>query len=609
MSGGRVRLGAHHDGSGLYVPEGTPALGDVVPVRIRVPADGADVRAVHLRMVRDAEPVYARAVPDGVDTATGERWYAAEMPVHNPVTSYRVLLDRGPRGYSWLNGTGEHDRDVSDVNDFRVTTFAPGPDWALDAVVYQIFPDRFASSGVPRALPGWATPASWDDEVVHRGPETGTQLFGGDLPGIAAHLDHIQELGATAVYLTPIFPARSNHRYDASSFDEVDPLLGGNAALADLAAAVHARGMRLIGDLTSNHSGDDHAWFRTARADPASPERDFYYFGPGAGYAAWMGVPSLPKFDHDSPVLRERLFGAGDSVAARWLREPYLLDGWRVDVANMTGRHGAFDHAGAVARTLRATIDQVRPDGVLLAEHGHDASADLRGDGWQGTMNYSGFTRPVWSWLTAPDHGLTFLGMPTPVPRRPGDALVASMTEFAAAVPWKVWTRNWNLLDSHDTARIRTVTGDPDLVAVGAGLLLTSVGTPMIFAGDELGLTGVDGEDARRPMPWGRPETWDVGTHRRYRALIALRRTHPALRRGGLRWVITAADAVGFLRETATERLLVVAARARWGGARLPAALAGGEVETLYGDHPLALTDDALTVPGDGPHVGVWRLG
>ena len=164
--------------------------------------------------------------------------------------NYRWLLDGVPDGYQWLNGEGLHAHDVTDAADFRLTTHAAPPSWAQDAVLYQIFPDRFAKS-VDRPVPAWAVPQRWDDPVIGNGPETPYQLYGGDLDGITAHLDHIASTGANTVYLTPVFPARSNHRYDASTFDVVDPQLGGDAALARLSDALHARGMRLLGDLTT----------------------------------------------------------------------------------------------------------------------------------------------------------------------------------------------------------------------------------------------------------------------------------------------------------------------------------------------------------------------
>jgi alpha-glucosidase len=609
-----VRPGVHHDGSELYLPTRTPDLGDLVPVRIRVPADSG-IDRVMLRVLRDAEPSWVQAIADGTDPMTGDggrdadRFFVAEIPVHNPVTSYRLLV-RGPdRSSSWCNGSGEYFRDVTDQHDFRMTVFDPGPAWATDAVVYQVFPDRYASSG-PKALPDWAVPAAWSDPVINAGPQTSLQVFGGDLDGITAHLDHIVGLGATTVYLTPIFPARSNHRYNATSFDRVDPLLGGDAALVRLAAEVHRRGLHLIGDLTSNHSGDDHDWFRAARNNPDSAERGYYYLGEDGSYVSWLGYPSLPKLNMASAPLREAMFGTGDSVLARWLRPPYDLDGWRIDVANMTGRNGPHDDTAAVARQIRGTIDAVRPGSVLIAEHCHDASGDLTGDGWQGTMNYSGFTRPVWSWLTARDNGLdSFMGVPDAVSDRPGDQIVATMRDFAASVPWKVAARQWNLLSSHDTPRFATVTRDDAMVRVGAGLLFTYPGAPMVFAGDEIGLPGPDGEGSRTPFPWDRPDGWNREILHTYRTLARLRSDHAALRRGGLRWLFAAADAIGFLRETAEERLLVVAARRRWSGAGLPTRLATDRPQTLYGDLDLALDADGIWVSGVGPGVGVWRLG
>ena len=178
----------------------------------------------------------------------------------------------------------------------------------------------------------------------------------------------------------------------------------------------------------------------------------------------------------------------------------------------MTGRSGPHDDNTAVARQIRATIDEVHPGSVLIAEHCHDASGDLTGDGWQGTMNYSGFTRPVWSWLTGPDNRLNFLGVPAGIPRRPGPAIVATMRDFAASVAWKVAVRQWNLLASHDTPRFQTVTGDDVATRVGVALQLTYPGTPMIFAGDEIGLTGTDGEHSRTPFPWDRPGRWNTET-------------------------------------------------------------------------------------------------
>jgi alpha-glucosidase len=324
----------HHDGSPLHVSHSTPSLGDVVTVWVRTPVS-AGVENVYVRSTPDAEPRMSAARRDRVQN--GETWWRAEVNVRNPVTKYRFYVD-GPGGSRWLNARGLYARDVPDTHDFRLVAWDPPPARSLDDVVYQIFPDRFARSGSVdgRTPPDWAIPCDWDTPVIGRGPETPYQFYGGDLDGIASHVDHIAGLGVTTVYLTPIFPARSNHRYDAAAFDHVDPLLGGDAALARLAAVLHGRGLRLIGDITTNHCGDAHPWFAAARAGSAL-EREMFYFD-GSCYECWAGVPSLPKFNWGSAELRRRFLAGPDSVIRRWLRPPYGLDGWRVDVANMTTR-------------------------------------------------------------------------------------------------------------------------------------------------------------------------------------------------------------------------------------------------------------------------------
>ena len=141
------------------------------------------------------------------------------------------------------------------------------------------------------------------------------------------------------MYLTPFFPASSNHRYDAETFETVEPLLGGDEALASFSSAAHGCGIRVMGDLTTNHTGVGHEWFRTAQADDGSAEHGFYYWRESPpGYESWLDHARLPKLNYSSSVLWDRMVKGGSSVTARWLQAPYHLDGWRVDVANMTGR-------------------------------------------------------------------------------------------------------------------------------------------------------------------------------------------------------------------------------------------------------------------------------
>ena len=591
----------HHDGSARFVPDQTPLLGRHSTLFVLVP-QRAGVNSVHVRSAPDAEPCFTPAVIDRV--VGDDTWWRAEIEVRKPVTNYRFLLS-GPGGSRWLNAQGVFSYDVPDVTDFRLVAWDPPPAWAADAVVYEIFPDRFARSAAAsgRPLPDWAIACDWDTPVVGSGPETPYQLYGGDLDGVVERLDHVASLGVNTVYLTPIFPARSNHRYDAAAFDRVDPLLGGNEALARLAAALRQRGLRLLGDITTNHCGQTHPWFAAAMAEESAVEREMFYLD-GDDYETWMGVKSLPKLNWASGELRRRFLDGPDSVSQRWLRSPYSLDGWRVDVANMTGRRGAEDYNHEVAALMRQAV--AGTDGLLVAEHAHDASGDLDRDGWHAAMNYAGFTRPVWNWLRSDEAaGWHFLGVPGGIPRRTGVEAAATMRSFGAQMSWRSRTHSWNLLGSHDTARIRTVVGESGVEAA-LGLLMTSPGTPMVFAGDEIGLTGVNGEDARRPMPWA--AGWDTATLDRYRTLIRLRTGSEALRRGGQRWAHIGEDSLAFLREANGERLLVCVRRRDGEPVRVPGTGAR-EVTTVYGGDAASVTADAtVLLAGHGPACQILRL-
>ena len=217
-------------------------------------------------------------------------------------------------------------------------------------------------------------------------------------------------------------------------------------------------------------------------------------------------------------------------------------------------------------------------------------------------MNYAGFSKPVWSWLLR-DEGYAFPGWPMALPRFGGDAAAATMRAFRAGVPWELSLHSWAILDSHDSPRFRTLSGSRERQLVGVGLQMTSPGVPMLFAGDELGLEGEWGEDARRTMPWDRTGSWDGALLEEYRRLIELRRSYPALARGGLRYAYVDDDVIAYLRETPEERLLCLASRAPHAPVRLPVT----SLETLYGDDA-AIEGSTTLLPADGPSFHVWRI-
>ncbi|MDJ0314561.1 glycoside hydrolase family 13 protein [Arthrobacter sp. H35-D1] len=568
-----------------------------------------------MRSVQDGEPRYDEARV--IDTLDGWVWWETSMLAVNPVARYRFVievagLDHEGASYWHLNNGGFFNRDTSDYNDFRVTTANDAPAWSRDAVMYQVFPDRFArsSKAANRTVPEWAISCTWETPVEGTGPDAGRQFYGGDLNGVTEKIDELADLGVDIVYLTPFFPGRSNHRYDASTFHAVDPLLGGDQALIDLVQAAHARGMKVMGDLTSNHTGAAHEWFIRAQSDRNSVEAGYFYFNEDhSDYESWWGVKSLPKLNWASQALREAFVTGEDSVVAHWLKPPFNLDGWRIDVGNMTGRLGAVDLNHEVAALIQARILEINPDALLLGEETSDAGVDVDGFGWQGAMTYSNFTRPLWQWLGDHTARVDFFGTPLPGPNKvSADVVLATHKDLSSAFSWPVRNATMNALNTHDTARAGSVMipGGP-IVAATLSMLLP--GIPVVFAGDEFGLLGDRGESSRTPMPWGDPARVVTDLRPAYAALAALRHRSPAVAHGGMRWLMADGDVLAFVRESPLESLLVIAVRAPVEGLDLN-ALGLGDAADMFQDQIFGTGDvdaaDGVSLAGPGAYV--WRL-
>lgn len=606
-------LTPHHDSSPLHVSTQHPSLGDQVQVRLRVPDGYGPVVRASVRSNPDHEPAWWEA--ELIGSAGGWDWWEATITVANPRHGYRWHLVLEDGTHVAIGQGGPTTLEPLDGFDFALVAGNEPPSWMNDAVLYQIFPDRFARSEAAddRPVPDWAIPVAWDTPVDPDAPGRSGQLYGGDLDGIVERLDHIESLGVSVVYHTPIFPAESNHRYDASSFELIDPLLGGDEAYVRLIEALHARGIRIMGDLTSNHSGSAHEWFRAAYEHPGAPEGDFYYFldAEHTRYESWLGVPSLPKFDWSSHELRRRFIEGPDSVVAKWLKPPYGIDGWRIDVANMTGRLGAIDLNTDVRRILRQTMVETNPDTLLLGESTNDAASDLQGDAWHGGMTYPSFTRGLWAWLgdapTAKDDW--FFGIPAGRPRYTAREFAEQLDRFTGQIPWRVRAGCMLPLDTHDTARFATIAAE-GTIPLAVGLSMTLPGIPVVFAGDEFGLTGVDGEMSRTPIPWNRIDEPEVASRiDLYRQLIGLRRASVALREGGFRWLHVDDDTIVFVRESEAESVLVLASRGDVDLGLAAPAVDATDAEALFGEATLAVADDgSVDIAADGPVFAMWRL-
>ena len=593
----------HHDGSDLYVSNSAPEVGTKVTLKVRIPNsysfDNAMVRIYH-----DGEPrIFEMKLGKKGEV---ESWYQVTIDILNIQNSYRFGFIGGGK-YEWLNARGLFDHDVHSNNDFQIVAIPANPEWIKSSVFYQIFPDRFARSGKVNITPDWAYPRDWDLLPRGRGKFTGQELYGGDLYGVQEHLDHVTELGANGIYFTPIFPSRSNHRYDATSFDHVDPILGGDKAFQSLIKSAKKNGIRILGDLTSNHCGAGHNWLAKAKKDKESKERTYFFWDKSIkwGYVGWYGLESLPKLNYASKALRKAVYEGKNSIVKKWISPKFGMAGWRIDVGNMTGVQGAENHHVEVMQGIRDAMHEVNPDTWLVAENGDFIASDLNGLGWQGAMNYQGFMRPFWNWINRnPEITGGFQGLPFAMPKINGKQLVESIGEFNASIPWRSLTASMMLLDSHDTARFRTVVlGDIEAHKSAMTMMLSYPGVPSIFAGDEIGLEGSWGEDARRTINWEDRSGWDHQFFAEVKKLVKLRKTQDALINGGLRWVVVENDFIVYLRESKKQSLLVLVSRSAI-NATIDLSSYGYKVsKTLYGQE---VTGEIFTVKSDCAVQAIW---
>ncbi|MGE5674670.1 MAG: glycoside hydrolase family 13 protein [Mycobacterium leprae] len=498
------------------------------------------IGAAHLRVVLKA----ARGDLEAATCVYGDRYdwptdldqaepmqYLGEDGLHEywgvtlPAPSRRLrylLCAQGKDGsYAWVTECGIFPRRPPNMY-FQYAYIHQGdafsqPAWIREAVLYQIFPDRFCN-GDQRNDPEGCMP--WGQLPDRQ------SMAGGDLAGIRQKLEYLKGLGVNCLYATPLFQSPSNHKYDTTDYYRIDPSFGTNDEFKALVTEAHQQGMRFLLDAVFNHCGKD--WFAfvdVIRKGRRSKYKEWFYHlhafpvKPSAcNYETFAnGVASMPKLNTANPELAEYLL----QVAEYWINEADI-DGWRLDVANEVD-HGFW-------RAFRRRVKAAKPDAFILGEIWHDPTEWLQGDQYDSVMNYP--------WR---DATLAFLG--GQLDAREYDQ---ALTRLRFAQTAEVTRGLVNLLGSHDTPRVRTVLGSREKAAQAAVLLLTAEGVPMIYYGDEVGLEGGPDPDCRRCYPWDDPTQQDQPMLAIYRRLIAIRRTFPWLS-DGARESVTADPVTGLL--------------------------------------------------------------
>ena len=589
----------HDSRSDLYrVPLGAVPVQTTVTLRFRTAADGADsVTALVTDDFQQTQTPLPMAVlattPDGYDL-----WEAVLDVGKTPtVYHYSFLISGGGDVLYYEDDTRPGDAGAffpaneggpgaaymqSPGLPYQITVYDPGfytPEWMRNAVVYQIFPDRFRN-GDPGNDPTDPTITFYDNQhpIVHqtwnespvdpRQPgayqnQWNLDFFGGDLAGITEELDYLQSLGVTAIYLNPIFEARSNHRYDTADYKTIDPYLGTLEDFQTLVSEAQQRGIVLILDGVFNHLSSDSPFFDRYGRYPddgaceslQSPYRNWFFFVPPKGpqpaacvdnpqgatyYTGWAGYDSIPKIDNNSPGPRLYIFLGRRSVVATWGAEG--IGGWRLDVG------GDIDPGGPASdywENFRVAVHNANPESVIIGEEWGNASRWLLGSEWDAVMNYRlrngilGFVRDE-NFYDNDSNGDRVIYALSPA--QVDDVIRAIESD----TPPMAYQAMMNILDSHDTSRLMFVAGDAQRQQLAALLQFALPGAPTIYYGDEIGINAPSVDDNgtlqddpynRAPYPW--PDTSgdtygppDEAMLAFYRTLAGVRHDTPALRDG-----------------------------------------------------------------------------
>lgn len=375
------------------------------------------------------------------------------------------------------------------------------PEWVKSTVWYQIFPERFGN-GDHSINPDGAL--EWSSTEP-----TPTNFFGGDLQGVIDHLDHLEELGITGLYFTPIFKAKSNHKYDTIDYFEIDPQFGDKKTFKKMVEACHKRGIRVMLDAVFNHSGYFFEPFQDVLENgEKSDYKDWFHLHefpvqtePKPNYDTFAFTPFMPKLNTENPQVKKYLL----EVGTYWVEE-FDIDGWRLDVAN------EVDHS--FWREFRNQVRNVKSDVYILGEIWHDSMPWLQGDQFDAVMNYR-YTSAA----------LDFLAEET----ISASQFSNEMTHVMMSYPETVNQVAFNLLDSHDTPRVLTQCGgNKKKVELLYVTLMTFPGTPCIYYGDEIGMSGENDPGCRACMVWNQEEQ-DREQFDFLQKLIKLRKEHPTL--------------------------------------------------------------------------------
>lgn len=524
-----------------------------------------------------------------IDSLAGGSLYQAQitMPDRVGLVWYYFVLESNSRTYYYgnnekrLGGLGRvYEKDPLP---YQISVYKKDfktPDWFKDAIVYQIFPDRFSKEGMDglkNTDRQGIIPRQWEETPYYKAEQFGGQylandFFGGSLVGIINKLDYLKELGITAIYLNPIFEAFSNHRYDVGDYERVDPILGTNDDFKRLCQEAKGRGIRIILDGVFSHTGSNSRYFNKEGTYPSlgayqskdSPYYSWYSFkNHPDDYEAWWGIKTLPHTRELEPSFMDYILTSDKAIVKRWL--DYGGSGWRLDVAD--------ELPPEFLRALRKAVKEKMPEAVIIGEVWEDATNKLS----YGKLREYLLGEKLDSVMNYPLRGAI---IDFACKRIDAAGFAMRLMSLYENYPREAFYSLLNFLSSHDVARIITLLADCqlpedltkdekavfrlnraqlDLAKKRLGnallLLMTLPGVPCIYYGDEVGMEGYEDPFNRRTFPW---QALDETILSLYKRMIKLRKDNRVLVTGEFEILYSYKSCLAFARYD-KEKFLAVA--------------------------------------------------
>ncbi|MCR5535821.1 MAG: hypothetical protein K6F05_00225 [Succinivibrio sp.] len=440
---------------------------------------------------------------------------------------------------------------------FAFELFSTHPDWSTDMIIYEIFPDKFASSRGHFTVDGTVYSAETpvkarefeykDLDEVH---------CGGDLDGISDMLPYLRQLGVDTIYLTPIFQAPSVHKFDTCDYDTVDAHFGGNGALKRLRTLSQGYKMHILLQGCFSHTGDNHPWFdrqeRTGKGalhHKDSPYRELYTFNSEGEAVYGLNQATMPKLDYNSKQVRHAMFEGENSVIKKWLRAPYGIDGWVLDSASQIGDNGTSRNNLKRLQQLCQSARETNLECFMVGDFRSDARNAINCAGnVDSSINYTGFLSPIRAFYG----GVNLNGEPTPYT---GEDLRRTFEDYSVGISQQVKVCLINQLDNHRMPRFFDIIGgDKHLYLSALATMYMWRGIPCLYQGDEMGDIIAQyqiGEHALIPFIGLRNHKLSPYSADLQACLMELgkiRRSNPAITRGSMVFFSAGGSHIGFLR-------------------------------------------------------------